>query len=86
LSIISNIQGLSKRAYNYIKPYINIFKLNSQPIVSEGLREKYLTKTLDYSAGIEYELENPDTLLEDKSQDLTLYDTIFRDDKIKSFS
>ena len=46
--------------------------------------QQILTKTLDFSAGLETQLENPDILLENKSKDLTFYDTLMNDDKIKS--
>lgn len=43
-----------------------------------------LTKSLEYSAGIESELQNPDRILNTRNKDLTLYDLMLMDDKIKS--
>jgi SPP1 gp7 family putative phage head morphogenesis protein len=60
---------------------INLFKEDDPRKPST---EQVLTKTLDYNAGLESELENPDSLLENKSKDLTFYDTLLNDDKIKS--
>ena len=66
---------------HYLKRIRNLFKLKEtkQPIPSK----KILKKTLDYSSGLEYQLENPDSLLTNKGKDLTFYDTMMLDDKIK---
>ena len=70
------------RLYSYVSPIINLFKLNNP--APAGLTTEILTKDLDYNSGMEYELENPDTLLQNKSKDLRFYDTLLMDDKIKS--
>ena len=49
-----------------------------------GLQTQILDKDLDYESGIEFPLQNPDKLLDDKGKDLTLYDTMMGDDRVKS--
>ena len=47
-------------------------------------KEQIFKEDLELHAGLKYKLENPDTLISDKNTDLTLYDKMLSDDKIKS--
>lgn len=69
------------RLQSYLQPFLNLFKDN---IPTKPPTEEILKKDLDYSSGMESELENPDSLLENKSKDLRFYDTLVSDDKVKS--
>lgn len=56
------------------KPLLNTIKLPS--------KKRLITKDLDFAAGIEYQLQNPDALLEKKGKGLELFDTMMLDDTI----
>jgi SPP1 gp7 family putative phage head morphogenesis protein len=58
-----------------------------QPIISatrDFITKNILTKALDYNSGLEYKLQNPDRILGTTNKDLTLYDLMLMDDKIKN--
>ena len=73
---------ISPRFKSYISPILNFFQNNTTN--PDPPTEEVLTKDLDYASGMEYALENPDSLLRNKSKDLRFYDTIASDDKVKS--
>jgi SPP1 gp7 family putative phage head morphogenesis protein len=76
------VKEIGSRLQSYISPIINFFKSNnSNP---NPPTKEILTKSLEVNAGMETELENPDSLLENKSKDLRFYDTMAADDKVKS--
>lgn len=47
-------------------------------------QQRFLSTDLEYSYGLRSPLINPDSTLLDKSKDLTLYDLMLKDDRIKS--
>lgn len=65
---------------NFWTPLLSL----SKQISNKPDLKPILKKSLDYNAGLEYQLTNPDTLLENKNKDLTFYDTMMLDDRIKS--
>lgn len=72
---------IGARFRSYIAPIVNLFKTRDAPAPPT---EQILTKELDYNSGMEIALENPDSLLWNKSKDLRFYDVMMTDDKIKS--
>jgi SPP1 gp7 family putative phage head morphogenesis protein len=59
---------------NFFKPIIN---------AASNLTGQILRHSLETTAGIEVEEHNPDAFLEKKGKDLTFYDTMLLDDRIK---
>lgn len=59
----------------FFKPFLNYFKSSNKEIIK---------KDLDYNSGLEVRLQNPDTLLNNKGTDLSLYTTMMLDDTISS--
>jgi SPP1 gp7 family putative phage head morphogenesis protein len=71
--------GILNKPRDFFYPILSLFRNSAFPDQSEILK-----KNLERNYGLEYELENPDTLLEDKGKDVTFYDKIMLDDRIKS--
>lgn len=67
------------------KRRIDVFKDEMAPAVrnTRGLRKEYLERSMVTTAGLEYELLNPDPMLDKKGETLVLYDKLLVDDKIK---
>jgi SPP1 gp7 family putative phage head morphogenesis protein len=58
-----------------------------KPIISatrDLTTKSILTKALDFNSGIESQLQNPDKMLTANNKDLTLFDTMLLDDKIRN--
>lgn len=47
-----------------------------------SLKERFVKKSLDYAAGLEFQLKNPDQLLSDKNKTVKLFDTVMLDDTV----
>ena len=61
---------------NFFKPFLKLFE-------AQQLTEQITKKELDYTAGIESKETNPDRLLNETGRDVTLYDLMLMDDRIK---
>lgn len=61
---------------NLLTPFKSVFKTS--------LQKEILSKSLDYTSGLETQLINPDDLLKDKGKSLTFYDTMMLDDRLSS--
>jgi len=69
----------------YSKKFKSMWHKDHAPIIE--LKEKQGSEILNrenvLAAGLEYDFRNPDTLLEDKNFDLTIYDRMLLDDRVK---
>ncbi len=63
----------------------DVYQSDMKPVTrnTRGLRKEFLERDMVTQAGLEYELLNPDPMLDKKGETLVLYDKLLVDDKIK---
>lgn len=79
--LVKKFQKKMGHAYRDMKDWFSFH----EPVLKtmKGTAGEILNRKNVISAALEYERRNPDSLLEDKNFDLTIYDRLLRDDRIK---